>query len=92
MKVLILTNFIYDIEQPVFKKNACGFGIMVNDIVNAVSENDDVYLLTRAFHSKLIVNKYTLVSHTKGDFLRSLTIPNIKNALIGFLLARKVYA
>lgn len=89
MKVLILTNFIYDIEQPVFKKNACGFGIMVNDIVNAVSENDDVYLLTRAFHSKLIVNKYTLVSHTKGDFLRSLTIPNIKNALIGFFTCKE---
>lgn len=89
MKILILTNFIYDIDQPVFKKNACGFGIMVNDIVNSVSENNDVYLLTRAFHPKSIVNKYTLVSHTKGDFLRCISLSNIKNALIGFFTCKE---
>lgn len=89
MKVLVLSNFIYDINQPEFNKNACGFGIMVNDIVNAIAENNDVYLLTRAFHSAKQVNKYNLVAHSKSDFVKSITISNLFKAGIAFFLCRE---
>lgn len=85
MKVLVLSNFIYDINQPVFNKNACGFGIMVNDIVNAIAENNDVYLLTRAFHAARQVNKYKLMAHRKRDFIKSISIHNLIKSMIVFL-------
>ena len=91
MKVLVLSNFIYDIKQPVFNKNACGFGIMDNDIVNAVSKNNDVYLMTRAFHNAKQVNRYQLVSHTKSDFVKSISIRNLTKAVVGFFSCKEPF-
>ena len=41
MKVLIATTYIYKKEWPEFTKNRTGFGIMVNDIFESVSEEND---------------------------------------------------
>lgn len=89
MRVLVLSNFIYDINQPEFNKNACGFGIMVNDILNSIAENNDVYLLTRAFHNAKRVNKYKLVAHRKSDFVKAISIRNLTRAISGFFACKE---
>ena len=47
MKVLIATTYIYKKEWPEFTRNRTGFGIMVNDIFESVSEEAEAYLLSQ---------------------------------------------
>jgi glycosyltransferase involved in cell wall biosynthesis len=63
MKVLIATTYIYKKEWPEFTRNRTGFGIMVNDIFESVSEEIDTYLLSQVItegHGKVL-------KHTWGD-------------------------
>lgn len=65
MKVLIATTYIYKKEWPEFTRNRTGFGIMVNDIFESVSEEADAYLLSQVItegHGKVL-------KHTWGDVL-----------------------
>ena len=57
MKVLIATTYIYKKEWPEFTKNRTGFGIMVNDIFESVSEENDTYLISQVItegHGKVL--------------------------------------
>lgn len=63
MKVLIATPYIYKQEWPEFTRNRTGFGLMVNDIFESVSEDADVYLLSHVItegHEKVL-------KHTWGN-------------------------
>ena len=67
MKVLIATTYIYKKEWPEFTRNRTGFGIMVNDIFESVSEEAETYLLSQVItegHGKVL-------RHTWGDVLGS---------------------
>lgn len=66
MKVLIATTYIYRKEWPEFTRNRTGFGIMVNDIFESVSEEADTFLLSQVItegHGKVL-------KHTWGDVFR----------------------
>ena len=49
MKILFATPYIYDKRYVEFTKNSTGFGIMVNDIYNAVSDGNEVYLYSHVY-------------------------------------------
>ena len=67
MKVLIATTYIYKKEWPEFTRNRTGFGIMVNDIFESVSEEADTYLL-----SQVITKGHgNVLKHTWGDVFGS---------------------
>lgn len=72
MKILFLSNYIYEPTVTSLSRNATGFGIMVNGIIKAVAQREDVYLLTRALYPPKRINNYSLLSHTIGDFIFSI--------------------
>lgn len=74
MKVLILTQYIYDDTLPGFSKNKTGFGLMVNDIVKYISVRDEVSLLTRVITKGKHHNGYEVVRHTWKDIFCSLSL------------------
>lgn len=84
MKVLFLANFIYEPELKPFRKNPCGFGIMVNDILNAISSLDEVFLLTRAFTGKRQYNNYTILRHSRLDFIKGIRAKTIVKGIKAF--------
>lgn len=63
MRILIATTYIYDDRWSEFTRNKTGFGIMVNTIFQAISEKEEVYLishvLTKGHEKKLL--KHTLM-------------------------------
>lgn len=64
MKILIATTYIYRKEWPEFTRNRTGFGIMVNDIYEAVSESNEVYLLSQVIthgHGNVLKHMWTEV-------------------------------
>ena len=63
MKVLIATPYIYKQEWPEFTRNRTGFGIMVNDIFESVSEDVDVCLLSHV----ITKGHGNVLKHTWGD-------------------------
>lgn len=67
MKILIATTYIYDPAMPEFTKNKTGFGMMVRDIFSAVSETNEVYLISNVLtqgHGKYIMK------HTLADVIK----------------------
>lgn len=63
MKVLIATTYIYKKEWPEFTRNRTGFGIMVNDIFESISEEAETYLA-----SQVITEGHgNILKHTWGD-------------------------
>ena len=67
MKVIIATTYIYKKEWPEFSRNRTGFGIMVNDIFESVSEGTETYLVSQVItkgHGKVL-------KHTWGDVFGS---------------------
>lgn len=63
MKVLIATTYIYKKEWPEFTRNRTGFGIMVNDIFESISEEAEAYLA-----SQVITEGHgNVLKHTWGD-------------------------
>ncbi len=78
MKVLHIAQYIYNNKYPEFQKNKSGLGIMVHDICNAVSEYDQVYLLTHAI-TQGHKEKYTILRHKWSDVIKGLSIKNVFN-------------
>ena len=63
MRVLIATTYIYKKDWTEFKRNRTGFGIMVNDIFESISQETDAFLLSQVItggHGKVL-------KHTWGD-------------------------
>lgn len=79
MKVLFAAPYIYDPGHPEFMKNATGFGYMVKDILDGVSQNNKVFLLTHQFSSGY-KNGYIVLKHCKLDIVKSI---NFKDAIKG---------
>ena len=74
MKILFLSRYIYDESIPEFTVNKTGFGMMVKDIANSVSEENEVLVLTRVITTgKLIGNNYIL-SHRWSDILKCFSV------------------
>lgn len=74
MKILFLSRYIYDESIPEFTVNKTGFGMMVKDIANSVSEENEVLVLTRVITTgKLIGNNYIL-SHKWSDILKCFSV------------------
>ena len=73
MKVLIATPYIYKKEWPEFTRNRTGFGIMVNDIFESVSEETDAYLT-----SQVITEGHgNVLKHTWGDVFKSARLKDL---------------
>ena len=49
MKIIFAAPYIYENKYKEFSKNSTGFGYMVRDILNGMSETDDVFLVTHQF-------------------------------------------
>jgi hypothetical protein len=67
MKILIATTYIYNKEWPEFTRNRTGFGIMVNDIFECVSEEEDTYLTSQV----ITEGHKNVLKHTWGDVFGS---------------------
>ncbi len=80
MKVMFAAPYIYENKYKEFSKNSTGFGYMVRDILNDISETDDIFLVTHQFtcgHKE----KYIILKHTKGDVLRHFKIKDLFRGL-----------
>lgn len=80
MKIIFAAPYIYENKYKEFSKNSTGFGYMVRDILNGMSETDDVFLVTHQFtggHKE----KYIILKHTKSDVIRHFKIKNLFQGL-----------
>jgi len=67
LKVLVATSYIYNKDWPEFTKNRTGFGMMVNDIFECISQKVEAYLLTQ-----VITNGHgNILKHSWMDILKN---------------------
>lgn len=81
MKVLIAAPYIYKQEWPEFTRNQTGFGIMVNEILESVSDDVDVYFLSHVItkgHEKVL-------KHTWGNVFGGARLKDWKNGFKYFI-------
>lgn len=71
MKVLFAIPYFYDPLHSEFSKTPSGFGYMVKDILDSVSELDEVYVFSHQFTTGYTEN-YRVLKHTKLDVLKKL--------------------
>lgn len=83
MRILVLSPYIYDKSIPEFSINKTGFGIMVKDIVESISENNNVFLLTKAITkgNKSKGCNYTILKHTFLDIIKNIRLSDIIEAI-----------
>lgn len=73
MKVLFAVPYIYSKNYPKFTKNPTGFGMLVEQIFEYVSDKNDVYLI-----SHVLTKGYgNILPHTIGDVLRHVRFRDI---------------
>lgn len=83
MKIMMLTSYIYDENMPEFTRNKTGFGMMVRDILIAVSDLEEVVLASRVITDAkgTHAGKYRILPHTwKQIFVSS----KVKDWMCGF--------
>jgi glycosyltransferase involved in cell wall biosynthesis len=68
MRILMATTYIYEKQWPEFTRNKTGFGMMVRDIYQSISEDEEVYLIS---HVLTIGHEKSVLKHTISDVLRS---------------------
>ena len=81
MKVLIAAPYIYKQEWPEFTRNQTGFGIMVNEILESVSDDVDVFFLSHVItkgHEKVL-------KHTWGNVFGGAGLKDWKNGFKYFI-------
>lgn len=73
MKIMMLTSYIYDEKMPEFTRNQTGFGMMVRDILIAVSKLEEVVLVSRVITDAKNnhTGKYRILPHTWKQILVS---------------------
>ncbi|WP_026491155.1 glycosyltransferase family 4 protein [Butyrivibrio sp. XPD2002] len=67
MKVLIFSSYLYNQSWPEFTKNKTGYGKILNDIVNALGDLEEVYAISYTITSGRGEN---ILSHTFWDLLK----------------------
>ena len=67
MKILFATTYIYRKEWPEFTRNRTGFGIMVEDIFEGVSQENDTYL----FSHVVTKGHSNVLRHTWSDIFKN---------------------
>ena len=77
MKILEYSTYIYDNNHIECSKKNTGLGHMVNDIIHALSEYDQVYVLTDAFTNGFRDEDYVFLSHNYKDIIKNLKLHNI---------------
>lgn len=81
MKILVATPYFYDFRHKEFSYTPSGFGYMVKDILNSISDNDDVFVFTHQF-STGYSEKYTVLKHKKQDVLKYLRVKDLKKGVL----------
>lgn len=77
MKVLTVSPYIYDASLSKFSKNKTGLGIMVKNILDSVSNYNDMSLITNVFNHQIDQGNYKIVKHTWLDFIKGIRFKNI---------------
>ena len=77
MRVLILAPYVFDKRFSEFTKNRTGFGIMVNDIFHAISQESEAYLLSYV----LTKGHGNILPHTLWSILRNINFKDVMQAI-----------
>lgn len=81
MRILFASPYIYDTRYKEFSKTSTGFGYMVKDIIEEVSKQNEVFLLTHQI-SKGYCEGYTIVRHQIADILKHLRIRDLCRGIV----------
>ena len=81
MKILIAAPYFYDPKHEEFSATSSGFGYMVKDILDSISEKDDVFVFTHQF-SEGYFEKYTVLKHKKQDVIKFFRIKDFKTGML----------
>ena len=65
MKILLAASYIYDKRYPEFTRNSTGFGILIKQILDYVSKNNEIYLVSHV----LTKGHEHILPHTLGKVL-----------------------
>lgn len=88
MRVLVATPYFYDSNHKEFTTTSSGFGYMVKDILDAIADQNEVYVFTHQF-SEGYYERYKVVKHTKKDVIRNIRFADIKSGVKDFIKMRK---
>lgn len=81
MKILICSSSIYEQSNALFQKNKNGLTLMLHNIAESLSMNNDVYILTHIITPKYEHNNLYFTRHRIIDILLNLKLHNI---IVGF--------
>ena len=87
MKILTVSPYIYDSNISEFSKNKTGLGIMVKNILDSVSNYNDMSLVTNVINNQIDQKNYNILKHTWLDFLKGI---RPKNILLGMKILIKL--
>ena len=73
MKILVAAPYFYDSSRKEFSKTSSGFGYMVKDILDAISDCEDVYVFTHQFTDGY-EDKFHVLKHNKRRIISSIRI------------------
>ena len=76
MKILHVSQYVYNKDYPELTKNKSGLGIMVDDICSSLSQFEDIYLFTHKItcgHQ----SDYTILSHRWIDVIKNFKFNNL---------------
>lgn len=85
MRILEVIGYTYDKRFPELAISKCGLSIVANDIVEGLSKNNEVYLLTHARTDGYEL-EYTICRHTWKDFITNLTVLDVLHAVKAFFM------
>lgn len=87
MKILVLAPYIYSSKYKEFTRNKTGFGMMVEEIADHLSNHHSVDILTRTL-TKRYNSSYTIQSHKLFHLFYGLTLLLIIKSLRYFFVKR----
>ena len=87
MRVLVAAPYFYDSNHKEFATTPSGFGYMVKDILDAIANQNEVYVFTHQL-SKGYFESYKVVKHTKKDVICSIRFTDIMSGVKDFIKVR----
>ena len=80
MKVLFAADYIYDPDCEAFSQTKTGYGYMVKDILDGLSDTHEIVLYTHKL-SDAFSSSYRLRKHRAGDIVRGLRVKDILSGM-----------
>lgn len=87
MRVLVATPYFYDTKHKEFSSTSSGFGYMVKDILDAVADQNEVYVFTHQF-SDGYFEKFEVLRHKKSDVIKNIRFMDLISGVKDFMKIR----